>query len=208
MFQCYYRILDQYKRSITAFAIFTDGNKAFHPKEYTVEFLGTGIRYWYNTYKIIDQDDEKLEASDNPFALAVLSAKMVILRAGQNDQQLFDQAYNLTKLLLIKQLPKAKVRKVLNFLRYYLRFENEEMFVKFEKEISNLSETNVTMGIDEFLLAEGKKEGLEEGLAKGVEKGRLEALKGTALKMKEAGLDTEFIAAMTGLPIYEIEHLS
>ncbi len=60
MFQYYYRILDQYNRPITAFAIFADTNKAFHPKFYKREFLGTSLTYAYNTYKIIEQSDEEL----------------------------------------------------------------------------------------------------------------------------------------------------
>ena len=34
MFQYYTRILDKYDHPITAFAIFTDANKKFHPKKY------------------------------------------------------------------------------------------------------------------------------------------------------------------------------
>ncbi len=75
MFQYYYRILDKYNRPITAFAIFADDNKDFRPYLYKREFLGTKVSYEFNTYKIIEQDDLELEASNNPFALAVLSAK-------------------------------------------------------------------------------------------------------------------------------------
>ena len=195
MFQYYYRILDQYYRSITAFAIFTDGNKAFHPKAYKAEFLGTGIHYWYNTYKIIDQNDAELEASNNPFALAVLSAKLVAMRTSKNDQQLFDQAFDLARRLLTKQIPREKIRKVFNFLRYYLRFENQEMFTKFEQQISILTERNTKMGIDEFLLAEEKREVREN------------ALKEVALNMKKSGLDVNLIANITGLSISDIEDL-
>src|SRR6202012_3238708 len=34
MFEYYYRILDKYDKPITAFAIFADDNKSFHPKHY------------------------------------------------------------------------------------------------------------------------------------------------------------------------------
>jgi len=68
MFQYYYRILDQYDKPITAFAIFADTNKSFHPKHYERIFLGTRVYYAYNTYKITDQNDGELDASNNPFA--------------------------------------------------------------------------------------------------------------------------------------------
>jgi hypothetical protein len=164
MFQYYYRILDQYDKPITTFAIFADTTKSFHPKHYEREFLGTKVYYAYNTYKIIDQDDAGLEASNNPFAMAMLSAKLMLSRQALEDQQLFDRAYDLAKRLLSKQMPKDKIRKVMNFLRYYIHFENPEMIAKFEQKISILTEGSTTMGIEEFLLDQAKKEGVEKGM--------------------------------------------
>ena len=43
MFQYYYRILDKYDKPVTAFAIFADTGKTFHPKYYEREFLGTKV---------------------------------------------------------------------------------------------------------------------------------------------------------------------
>jgi predicted transposase/invertase (TIGR01784 family) len=200
MFQYYYRILDKYDKPITAFAIFADSNKSFHPKYYEREFLGTKVYYAFNTYKIIDQADEELEASNNPFAMAVLSAKLALSHSKLEDQQLFDLAYNLAKRLLTKQMPKEKIRKVMSFLRYYLHFENPQMITKFEQEIAILTERKTTMGIEEFLLDRAEKKGIE----KGVEKNTRE----TALKMKKSGLDITLIANITGLSAKEIEKLS
>jgi hypothetical protein len=169
----YCRILDKYKKPITAFAIYADNNKSFHPKQYRREFLGTKVYYEFNTCKILDLDDAELEASNNPFAMAMLSAKLS-LRPGTKDQQLFDLAYDLAKRLLIKQMPKEKIRKVMSFLRYYLRFDNPEMISKFEQKIAILTERDTTMGIDEFLLSQARKEGMETGFEKGIEKGMTE----------------------------------
>ncbi len=108
MFQYYCRIFDRYNKPITAFVIFADTNKGFHPENYKTDFLGTSIHYAFNTYKIIDQEDAVPEASNNPFALAVLAAKLTLYRPALNDNQLFDAAYNLAKRLLTKQIPKEK----------------------------------------------------------------------------------------------------
>ena len=201
MFQYYYRILDKYGKSITAFAIFTDSGKAFHPKHYEKDFLGTGIYYGFNTYKIIDQNDAELEASNNPFALAVLSAKLAISGNKLEDQQWFDLAYNLAKRLLAKKIPKEKIRKVMNFLRYYLHFDNQEMITKFEQEIAILTKRKIPMGIEEFLLDRAGKKGIE----KGIEEGRQEEKKETAVRMKKNGLDKALISNITGLLIEDIE---
>jgi len=164
MFQYYYRILDKYDKPVTAFAIFSDANKNFHPNQYEREFLGTKVLYTFNTYKIIDQNETELETSDNPFAMAILSARLVLLNERLKDPQLFDLAFDLAKRLLNKKMPKEKIRQLMNFLRHYLRFENKEMLVKFEKEIITLTGRSSTMGIEEFLLSQAKKEGIEQGI--------------------------------------------
>ena len=207
MFQYYYRILDKYDKPITAFAIFADSNRNFHPKHYERDFLGTKVYYAFNTYKIIDQDDGELEASNNPFAMAVLSAKLTLSNHKLQDQQLFELAYNLAKRLLKKQISKEKTRKVMSFLRYYLNFENPGMIAKFEEEIANLTERNITMGIEEFLLDRAEKKGIEKGIERGIEQGVEKNTKETALKMMQNGLDIALIANITGLSIAEIEKL-
>ncbi|WP_184548464.1 hypothetical protein [Mucilaginibacter sp. FT3.2] len=210
MFQYYYRILDQYDKPITAFAIFADTGKNFGPQFYERAFLGTKVYYSYNTFKIIDQDDAELEASNNPFAMAVLSAKLALSRNLVNDQQLFDLAYDLAKRLLSKKMPKDKIRKVMSFLRYYLRFENPEMFTKFEQEVAILTERSITMGIEEFLLDRAEKQGIEKGIErgieKGIEKGREEGREEELIKVVtnlivQLGLANEQIAAIAEVPV-------
>jgi hypothetical protein len=105
MFTYYYRILDKYDKPVAAFAIFTDASKNFQPKYYERDFLGTKIFYGFNTLKIIDQDDAALEASNNPFAMALLSAKVALSRPALKDAQRLEQATDLVKRLLTKQMP-------------------------------------------------------------------------------------------------------
>jgi hypothetical protein len=162
MFQYYYRILDKYDKPITAFAIFADTNRDFRPRHYEREFLGTKVYYAYNTFKIIDQDDAELEASDNPFAMAVLTAKLALSGQRMKDEQLFERAYDLAKRLLGKQIPKDRIRKLMAFLRYYVRFENQDLNHKFEQEIAILTERSKTMGIEEFLLDQAEKKGISD----------------------------------------------
>jgi hypothetical protein len=200
MFQYYYRILDKYDKPITAFAIFADTSKNFHPKHYERQFLGTKVFYSFNTYKIIDQEDAELEASNNPFAMAVLTAKLALSRQSLEDQQLFDLAYDLAKRLLTKKMPKGKIRKVMNFLRHYMRFENKEILAKFEKEISILTEGSTTMGIEEFLLDQAEKKGIEEGIEKGMtQKEREKNLAFTRNLLSSTDFGTLKIAQLVGV---------
>ncbi len=59
----------------------------------------------------------------------------------------------------------------MNFLRYYVRFENPVVNLKFDKEVEILTGRSTTMGIEELLLERAKKQGMEKGLKKGMEKG-------------------------------------
>jgi predicted transposase/invertase (TIGR01784 family) len=142
--------------------------------------------------------------SNNPFAMAVLTAKMVLANYNKGDKQLFDQAYNLAKRLLTKQMPKEKVRKLMSFLRFYVNFENQEIITKFEQEIAILTERKVTMGIEEFLLDRAEKKGIE----KGIQKGKEENMRETAIKMKENNYDLHSIAIITGLSEDDIKKIS
>lgn len=201
MFLYYCRILDKYKKPITAFAIYADSNKNFHPKHYLQDFLGTKVCYEFNTCKIIDLDGTELEASNNPFAMALLSAKLSLSRPGIKDQQLFNLAYDLARRLLRKEMPKEKIRNVMNFLRYYLRFENPEMIAKFEDQLAILTERGTTMGIEEFLLDQARKEGIEKGVETGFEKGMTE---------KEMEKNTDFTRSLlssTDFSTAKIAHL-
>jgi len=69
------------------------------------------------------------------------------------------------------------------------------MMANFEQEIAVLTERGITMGIEEFLLDQAKKEGIRE------------ATRETALKMKKSGLEISLISNITGLSIEEIEKL-
>ena len=162
MFTYYYRILDKYQRPITAFAILTDGNKSYHPKRHERTFLGTRVLYEFNSYKVISQPEEPLLSSENPFAMVILVVQAAIHSNKLNDEELLSLKINLTKRLLTKRIDKTKIRKLLNFLKFYIRFENNETVVKFEKELDFITQNKQTMGLEEFLLDRAKKEGVKQ----------------------------------------------
>lgn len=88
MFTYFYRILDKYQKQVTAIAIFTDGNKKFHPTSYEYEFLGTKKSFHFNTYKIIEQDEKLLEQDENPFAVVILTVLLAIKKKALDDDLL------------------------------------------------------------------------------------------------------------------------
>lgn len=163
MFTYYYRILDKYQKPITAFAILTDGNKNFHPEKYERSFLGTHILYKFNSYKVLDQQEETLLKSNNPFAMVILTVKAAIKSKSLNDEDLLLLKINLAKRLLTKKIPKKKINDLMNFLKYYIRFEKNETNVKFDKELNAITLNKKTMGLEEFLLDRAEKQGMKQG---------------------------------------------
>lgn len=200
MFTYYYRILDKYHKRIAAYAILTEASKKPRPNVYEQEFMGTHIQYKFNTYKIAEQDYDSLLASDNPFALVVLTAKAAFVGKNLNDKDESDRALLQTKVQLARELlnrsiSKEKIRGLMNFLRYYVRFDNSEVNTIFEQEVEKLTERSDTMGIEQLLLDREKK------------KGKRESLIAVAREMKKDGIPVEQIAKFTKLSVKEIEKL-
>ncbi len=212
MFTYFYRILDKYQKPIVAYAIFTEESPKERADHFAIDFMGTSLRYSFNTYKISTQSDEVLLASNNPFALVVLTAKAAL--AGkkikdslERDELLLDLKLKLVKVLLTRQISKDKIRTLMNFLKYYVRFENHDINTKFEQEVQTLTERSATMGIEELLLDRAEQKGLQKGLQKGILEGKQEQNKTIAIGLKKEGLSLAFIAKITKLSVEEIEKL-
>ena len=78
MFQYFYRVLDRYDQQLYTIALYTDDTASFQPNSYNYSFYGTKLIYTFNTYKILEQEDEALLRSHNPFALAILAGLYVL----------------------------------------------------------------------------------------------------------------------------------
>lgn len=220
MFRYYYRILDKYDKPITAYAIFTESNKVARPNTFKLECLGTSLQYRYNTYKIAGQDEDELRVSNNPFAVAVLVAKLAFagkeIKVGrERDELLYGLKMRLSRDLLKKKITKDKIYKLMTFLRYYVLFESSEINHIFDNELKELTERSETMGIEELMLDRAKRQGIQKGLEKGILTGKKEGLKEgerkktieTAIEMKKDGMPAAQISRYTKLTIEEIEKL-
>lgn len=164
MFTYFYRIFDKYQKPISAYAILTEVTGKSRPNNFKLSYLGTNLNYTFNVYKIADQKDEDLLASNNPFGLVVLIAKTAIVgkkvKRTERDAFLLALKLKLAKELLTREMPKKKIRVLMNFLRYYVRFLDPENNSIFEQELEKITERSaVTMGIEELLLDRAKNEG-------------------------------------------------
>lgn len=159
MFRYYYKILDRFSSPVTAIAIFSGADKKWAPPCHEDECLGTRLFYQYNTIRVIDYPDIKLEQSDNPFALVMLIVKKTVLNGGAPDEVLLKTKLHLARILLAKGLfTKPKIRAVFTFLNNYIRFEKSTTYRIFEKQLDILTEKKNTMGIVEQVIEVRTKE--------------------------------------------------
>lgn len=207
MYTYYYRINDKYHVPVTAIAILADGNKSYRPTIYDREYLGTRIRYEFNTYKIIDQDESDLRADPNPFSVVVLTTLLAIKYKNIADEGLKAIKLDLYDEMMRRKMSREERKGIYNFLTYYVRFEDSEMLSIFEQEVEHKQERSHTVGTEQYLLEKAKTEGLERGKREGLERGKREEAIAIAIELKKEGSSVEFIARITKLSIEEIEKL-
>lgn len=197
MFTYFYRILDKYDKPVTSIAIFTGNNRNQMPDKYEYRFMGVINTFYYNVYKIIDQDADELNGNSNPFASVVLTALLALQKGKKVEEELLQLKTGIVKALLKKAVPAKKIGSIINFLRYYVRFEKPENNSKFEEEITLITGKNKpTMGIEEYLLKTAKEEGIEEGIEKGIEKGKAIIVENL---LANSDFSDEKIAAISGV---------
>jgi len=191
MFTYYYRIRDKYRKSLTAWAIFTDSNKNFRPDQFEDSFLGTSINYRFNTYKILDQDAGDLTKNTNPFA-SVIHTVLLALRKGKGDEaELLNLKLDLVRHLLNKGFKKQKIRALMNFLRFYVRLNPEKSAI-FEKQLETITGKTYPMGIEELILEQERKAAEK--------KGKIEVI----LASYDNGLAVSLISNITNLSENEV----
>ena len=223
MLKYWYLIKDKHHVSITALAILTDASSSFRPEAYVEEYLGTKLTYEFNTYKILDQNEDELRANPNPFALVILVVLMAIKRKDADDLILKEIKHDLIKELIGRKVSRQKRRGILNFIKYHVNFKNPEMMVIFESEYQELLGRSTTMGTEEYLLQKrydegiqygmktgmktGIKTGMKTGIQKGIAQGRHEEAVQIARNLRNKGISLEMISEATGFSIEEIQSL-
>lgn len=207
VFIYYYKILEKYGVPVTCIVIYLGKRNKPNASFYSSGFLGTKIRFDFNAYYVGEQNEEDLKRNQNPFAIVVLTA-LAALKHKNDAQALFDSKITLAKNLLKAGFNKEKTRKLLNFIKLYIHFEENDFNIKFDKEIETLTNKKTgTMGIleiaRELLKEQIKKEGKEEGK----KEGQLMAKTAIARKLKLLGVSATLITKSTGLSLKRIKAL-
>ncbi len=197
MFQYWYRIYDRYGVDIAALAIFTGNKRQQHPDMFHKTFMGTEITYRYNVCHIFDHSEAELLAIDNPFALIVLAAQKALLRGKVPEEEFAKHRLTVARALIqSNKFSHKRIEKVLFFLKNFLYIGNEEINLKFDKQIEQLTGGSVTMGIIETI----KKIEREEG----VEKGKRDVIENLIIKL---GLSDKQVSDIAEMPVSFIKKI-
>ncbi len=157
MFTYFYRIRECYKQDLTALAVFTDDNPAYHPKSYVYEFHKTKAVYTFDTFKLLEKTEGELDIPDNPFSIVMLTARKALTAQNLSDQKQFLWKKALVLALKDANYTEEKIRIVLNFIRFYVKFVDKNTFEVLDKEIEVILKQRRNMGIEEAILEEVKE---------------------------------------------------
>lgn len=166
MFIYFYRIRDSYGKRVRSIAIFTDDNHSYHPREYTYQEDETSVIFRFKTYKVLDQNPEELEASNNPFAWVILTIQLALQREKLQLDDYFQLTMDLIRRLYRKGFDRDKIYQLLAFIKKYVHFDKPEINTKFDNELDKLDYKIRTMGIFEQIAQVEKEEAREEAIEK------------------------------------------
>ncbi len=165
MFQMFYRIEEKYRRALTSVVLYTDTNRSGHFKEYSQSFMGTELIYRFNTFILMNNTPEQLANSENIFARVLEAAWQGIEIPQKKGFELLKTKLGLIKKLLEKGYPKGKVKKLVNFIKYFKQFESENFTILLEKQINLIIKSKTSMGITEAILNEVAEHAREEAIS-------------------------------------------
>lgn len=199
MFRYFYRILDRFRRPVSAVVIYTGRNGQKMPDRFEYAYQSTRLVYKYHAVSVLDFSDAELEASSNPFAMVVMAAKTALLEGKVPERELLEKKLALARKLLQKGYSEWKVRAVLRFLQNYVHFKDSEMNRIFSERIQS-KKNNENMGIVEYERLLGKEIGLREGRRE-VRRALVENL------LKRTKFSTEKIASLANVKVGFVERV-
>ena len=82
--------------------------------------MGTSLRYDFNSYKILDQDEALLRANGNPFSVVVLTTLLAIVNKNISDEALKDIKHDLYEEMMKRKMDKKTRQGLYDY--HYLNF--------------------------------------------------------------------------------------
>lgn len=172
MFVYHYRLFDKYRCPIMSLAVLTDEQARWKPGEYTHELWGCGIRFWFPIVKMLEyaRDQRALEASNNPFAIVVLThlAAQATRKSAPSRAQLKVQ---LTRRLYKHGFSRKQMIDLYRFIDWLLRLPDDLDTMVWQQIKDFEEEEQMTY------ISTAEKIGMQQGLLQGLQQGKLEGRK-------------------------------
>ena len=181
-------------------AIYTDADLKNHLSEYRESFAGTEFHYKFRTFSLVGKEQEELLQEDNIFGLALEVARQELVGKSRKDWDLLMTKTKLVRYLFKQSIDKEKIRKLLNFIKFYTNFEEESFFDKFDNEVQSITKSRKAMGIEEAILHEVKTKAEAKGLEKGMDKKEHIVV----ARGMELGMPPKDIAFLADMPLEKV----
>ncbi len=88
---------------------------------------------------------------ENPFALVILACQKALAEGKVPDEELGEGRLTIAKALLRYSYPHEKILSFLGFLKNFLFIENQEINLKFDTVVEQLTQQYYTMGVIETI---------------------------------------------------------
>jgi len=214
VFTYFYRIYDRFKRYPVSLVIFTDPRKGFKPDTHRIDRYGCELIFKYRAYKILEYNEEELEASTNPFALAVLAWKLALqakndasLLGFLDEEKIFSFKRKLIRLMFERGYGRNVIISLFRFIDGALYVTDASRKALIYRELSSLQEekkmpylSSIEREAMEKGFKDGKQQGIQQGIQQGMQQGMQQGIREGLLKAIELGLELRF--GEEGLKIY------
>lgn len=148
----------------------------------------------------MEQEEDVLNAHDNPFALVVLNALTALKHKKLDDEGLFGLKIDLFRKLYQQKMDKITMQAMATFLKLYVHFSKPETNTIFKAAIQSITESKLTMGIEELVLNRAEQKGIEKGKAEG----KTEEVHNLIIKL---GLNDEQAADVAGVSVEFVQQV-
>lgn len=127
------------------------------------------------------------------------AARRAIEDESSDDWQQLKTKTDLVRRLLERGVDKSKVQKLIDFIKYYVRFDRDVFLYKFEKNLEDIDKTAATMGIREAILNEVREASFEKGLDT--------KLRTVVIKAGKKGMSLPEIVDLVDEPVEKVEEI-
>jgi hypothetical protein len=175
MFVYNYRIFDKYKRSVASFAILSDENPNWCPKDFGYKLLGCKVQFEFSVAKILEYRSRwgNLEKDSNPFAVVVMAhLKTQETRSDMEERKRWK--FNITKSLYGRGYSRDDILNLYRFIDWIMKLP-EEAEALFQQDMEKFEEEKKMQYVTNAERI-GIKKGIPLGMIKDAQEMVIEAL--------------------------------